>query len=147
MKIIIDADGCPRQVLQVTRHLGTLYQLPVWTVANYNHAIESDHHVTVSDDPQAVDLHIVSVADPGDLVVTADGGLAAMVLGGGARCLHPSGREYSELTIDYLLEERELKARHRRQGGRTRGPRKRTAKEDHVFECVLRQILDESRLS
>ena len=147
MRILVDADGCPRTVLTTTLRLGARFKVPVWTVANFNHDIQSDHHIAVEDDPQAVDLKIVSEAQPGDLVITGDGGLAAMLLGNRVRCIHPSGYEYSDSTIDSLLEERELKARFRRSGGRTRGPKKRVPQEDIRFEETLCSILQESSVS
>jgi hypothetical protein len=40
-----------------------------------------------------------------------------------------------------LLEEREIKAKIRRGGGRTRGPKKRTVLDDERFEIALKRIL------
>ncbi|MDW7670987.1 MAG: DUF188 domain-containing protein, partial [Bacillota bacterium] len=62
--------------------------------------------------------------------------------GKGARCLHPSGREYQNNTIDFMLEERDLKARLRRGGGRTKGPARRTAEEDQRFLAALIRVLE-----
>src|SRR5690606_718088 len=51
-------------------------------------------HVTVGDAPDEADLAVVNRTRPGDIVVTQDWGLAALVLGKGARCLSPAGYEY-----------------------------------------------------
>ena len=141
MKILIDADACPRSVLQTCIRLGKEYHIPVWTVASLNHDIESDHHTVVGDDFQEADLKIMNLTETGDVVVTGDWGLAAVVLGKGAMCLSHVGKEFLQEKIGFLLEEREVKAKFRRGGGRTRGPKKRTLQEDRRFELTLKKIL------
>jgi hypothetical protein len=141
MKILVDADACPRSVLKICMGVGRKYGIPVWTVASFNHRIESDHHVVVGDDFQEADMKIMNLAEPGDVVVTGDWGLAAMVLGKGAKCLSPAGREFHPEKMGFLLEEREVKAKFRRGGGRTKGPSKRTLEDDQRFEFCLERIL------
>jgi uncharacterized protein YaiI (UPF0178 family) len=140
MKILVDADACPRTALQICIRLGRKYNIPVWTVASFNHRIESDHPVVVGDGFQETDIKIVNLTEPGDVIITGDWGLAAMVLGKGAKCLSPIGREFRADEMDFLLEERELKAKFRRGGGRTKGPRKRTSEEDRRFETSLEKV-------
>ena len=141
MKILIDADACPRSVLQICMRLGQEYDIPVWTVASINHEIESDHPIVVGGDFQEADIKIMNLTEAGDLVVTGDWGLAAMVLGRGAKCLSPTGREFHPEKIGFLLEEREVKAKFRREGGRTKGPKKRTLEDDRKFKLCLEKIL------
>jgi len=86
MKIIIDADACPRTVLQICLKLGRDYGVPVWTVASFNHNIESDHHIVVGNYPQEADLKVMNLTIAGDVAVTQDWGLAAMLLGKKAKC-------------------------------------------------------------
>ncbi|NLL21995.1 MAG: DUF188 domain-containing protein, partial [Firmicutes bacterium] len=133
MKIIVDADACPKMVLQICLEKGQKYDLPVWTVASFNHNIESEHHVIVGNASQEADMKILNLAQKNDIVVTQDWGLAAMVLGKQAKCLSPDGGEFQPDNIDFLLEERELKAKYRRSGGRTKGPKKRTGDNDRRF--------------
>ncbi len=109
-------------------------------MASFNHHIESDHPIVVGDGFQEADIKILNLTEPGDVVVTGDWGLAAMVLGRGAKCLSPIGREFHPEKMDFLLEERELKAKFRRGGGRTKGPRKRTSEEDRRFEVSLEKV-------
>ncbi len=141
MKILIDADACPRSVLQICLTLGRKYHVPVWTIASFDHHIESDHHVVVGTDPQETDFKTINLTEPGDVVITQDWGLAAIALGKGARSVSPSGREFRPEKIDFLLEERDIKARFRRSGGRTRGPKKRTSEDDLRFEAHLEKLL------
>ncbi len=141
MKILVDADACPKSALQICSKLGKKYHVPVWTVATFDHHIESDHHIVVGSEPQETDFKTINLTEPGDIVVTQDWGLAAIALGKGARSLSPSGHEFRSEKIDFLLEEREVKARFRRSGGRTKGPKKRTSEDDRRFEATLEKIL------
>jgi uncharacterized protein len=147
IKIIIDADACPKAVLKICLEQGRRFNVPVYTVASFRHNIESDHHITVGDNAEETDLKIMNLTKPWDIAVTQDFGLAAMLLGRGARCLNPKGHEYNRETIAFLLEERAASARHRRSGGRTKGPKKRTADCDERFsqtlESILRQTIGE----
>lgn len=141
MKIIIDADACPKKVLQICTRAAREYGLPLHTVSSFNHNIISDHHTIVGNSSQEADLAVINMTAAGDIVVTQDWGLAALVLGKGAAAINPSGKIYSPGTIEFLLEEREIKARLRRSGGRTRGPRKRTAADDAYFEANLQRLV------
>lgn len=143
MKILIDADACPKGVLAHSLRLGERYNVPVWTVANFHHQICSDHHITVDGDSQAADLKIANNACTGDIVVTQDWGLAALVLGRGAAAMQPGGRRYCVETIDFMLEERDIKARLRRSGGRTKGPKKRSGEADERFARELEALICE----
>lgn len=144
MKIIVDADACPKNALQLCMQLGGEYSVAVWTVASFNHNVVSDHHVVVGNAPQEADIKVINLTEAGDAVITQDWGLAAMVLGKPAYCLSPSGRQYRPDNIEFLMEEREIKAKLRRGGGRTKGPPKRTPEDDRAFAAALRKILDQA---
>jgi len=77
-------------------------------------------------------------------VVTQDYGLAAMVIGKGARALSQNGLIFTNANMDKLLMERHISGKIRRGGGRTRGPAKRTKEDDARFETTLERLLDES---
>lgn len=141
MKILIDADACPQTALQICIRMGNKYSIPVWTVASFNHNIVSDHHVIVGSASQEADIKLINLTDPGDIIITQDWGLASMVLGKPAYCLSPAGKEYRPDKIEFLLEERELKAKFRRGGGRTKGPSKRTREDDQRFAAELARII------
>ncbi|MGE4273553.1 MAG: DUF188 domain-containing protein [Desulfitobacterium sp.] len=143
MKILIDADACPKGVLQICLNRGRQKGIPVWTVASFNHEISSDHHIVVGNASQEADLKVMNLCEAGDIIVTQDIGLAAMVIGKGAKALGPSGKEYRPEIMSTMLEERELKAKYRRAGGRTKGPSKRTFEEDRLFEQTLVSLLSE----
>lgn len=142
-KIIVDADACPKAVLAIAQSVGTEYGLELWTVASFNHNIKSPHHITVGNSSQEADIQIINVTGKGDIVITQDWGLAAMVLSKGAGAISPWGKIFRQDTIDFLLEEREIKAKHRRSGGRTKGPRKRIVQDDVLFESQLRRLIND----
>ena len=80
MRIIVDADACPKSVLQHTLETGTKYGVPVITVASFNHNIISSQHITVESGSQEADLKIINITTHGDIIITQDWGLAALVL-------------------------------------------------------------------
>jgi uncharacterized protein len=145
LKIVVDADACPKAVLQLCLQKGNQYHVPVWTIASFNHNIMSDHHIIVGNASQETDLKVLNLTDGGDVIITQDWGLAAMVLGKGATCLSPDGREYESHTMDFMLEEREMKAKYRRSGGRTKGPKKRTDVDDQKFAASLERVLSQKK--
>lgn len=141
LKIIIDADACPKSVLSICQEIGDEFSLEVWTVASFNHNILWKNHITVGNSSQEADIQVMNLTRRGDIVVTQDWGLAAMILAKGAGAISPAGKIFRQETIEFLLEERELKAKHRRAGGRTKGPRKRTMEDDLFFTAQLKKLL------
>ena len=140
-KIIVDADAVPKKVLEICRLAADEFSIPLWTVASFNHCIDSHRHVVVGNASQETDIHLMNMTVRGDIVITQDWGLAAMVLGKGAAAMSPVGRIFKTDTIEFLLEEREVKAKVRRGGGRTKGPRKRTTEDDVMFKQSLLILL------
>lgn len=141
-RILVDADACPRQAMAILRRLKPEYGYELITISSFNHYNDEPGHIVVGDDPQATDIALMNLVRPRDIVVTQDWGLAALVLAKGARALSPAGQVYEPGKIDFLLEERHLKAKFRRGGGRTKGPSARTADDDRRFENTLRLLLE-----
>ncbi|MCK9436882.1 MAG: DUF188 domain-containing protein [Synergistaceae bacterium] len=141
LRIIVDADACPKPVLQHTVETGAKYGIPVITVASFNHNIISSRHITVESGSQEADLKIINITDCGDIIITQDWGLAAIVLSKKALALSPAGIEYEAERMTFMLEEREIKAKFRRNGGRTKGPKKRATGDDIRFLSTLEKIV------
>ena len=141
MKIIIDADACPKEALQYAIKTGRKNSIEVVTVASFNHNIESDRHITVGNASQEADLKVINITESGDIVITQDWGLAAVILAKKASAMSPSGAEYRQDKIDFMLEEREIKAKFSRGGGRTKGPAKRTQEDENKFRETLDKII------
>ena len=140
--ILVDADACPvrRLVVAVARRRG----LPVVFVCDWRHVVDEGYGEVVSVDPGAdsADFVLANRARSGDVVVTQDYGLAALALAKGARPIHPSGLVFTHENIEGLLAERHHSRKVRRSGGRTRGPKKRTAEDDDRFAAALERLLD-----
>lgn len=146
-KVIVDADACPRACLQILQKHQKISGYRLVTVASVDHHIQNSDHIMVGKGADAADLAVMNNTARGDVVVTQDWGLAALVLGKGALALAPSGRIYSPDNIDFLLEERFLKAKHRRAGGRTKGPSARTNDDNQRFEQNFLKLLEQASAS
>ena len=144
LRVIVDADACPKNCLQIIQKLSQTYRYQVITVASFNHQIQGAHHYIVGNESQAADIMVSNLTKPGDIVVTQDWGLAAIVLAKNAKALSPTGRIFETSTIDLLLEERNILAKYRRGGGRTKGPSKRSIQDDQNFEKNLRRLVTET---
>jgi len=140
-KVIVDADACPRTCLEILKASQKDFNFRLITVASFNHQIDSPEHIVVGSGADAADFAIVNLVIAGDLVITHDLGLAALVLAKGAKALAPSGKVYSASSIDFWLEERALKAKLRRSGSRIKGPAARSYEDDMRFRESLYQIL------
>lgn len=143
-KIIIDADACPQTVLKICQKISALYKLRLVTVASFNHEIKNVEHIVVGNASQEADIKIMNIAVAQDIVVTQDWGLAAMLIAKKVQCLSPLGRRFTDLQMDFLLEEREIKAKQRRAGKKTAGPKKRNLSNDSDFEQQMLAIIKES---
>ena len=141
MKIIVDADGCPREALNICFCLGEKFEVSVLTVSSFEHQIDSPNHITVGNSPEEADIKISNIARPSDIAVTQDWGLASILLGNNVRCLTPAGKVLTEKNIATLLEIRNLKSRIRRGGGRTKGPKKRSEEDNNRFSQALENLL------
>lgn len=92
----------------------------------------------------AVDFKLVSLCRKGDIVVTQDYGVAAMILGKGAYGIYQSGKWYTDENIDQMLMERHLtkKARNSKKKHHLKGPAKRTEADDKRFEVSLNKLIE-----
>ena len=145
--VFIDADACPvtRDAIAVARSRSR----PVVLVANESQNLgryAGRPGVTilqVGSGRDSADYAMVPLLSPGDIVVTADIGLAAMALGRGCRALSPRGRQYFPATIDAELLVRHAEQRHRRAGGRTTGPSPFLDEDRERFREQLARLLAE----
>lgn len=141
-RVLIDADACPRQALAIAQMLCREYGWNCYTYASIHHQLSGENHITVDAGPQAVDTRLANDTRAGDIVVTQDIGLAALILGKQASPLTPHGVIFDPERIAFHLEERNEKARFRRGGGRTKGPAARTREDDQRFAEALRSLLE-----
>ena len=143
MKILVDADACP--VVPIVEHMAEKYGIPVILLCDTNHVLQSEYSEVkvIGAGADAVDFALVGLCQKGDLVVTQDYGVAAMILGKGAYGIHQSGKWYTDGNIDRMLMERHISKKVRRSKAKhhLRGPANRTAEDDAKFEESLEQMI------
>ena len=143
MKILVDADACP--VVTIVEEIAEKYGIPVILLCDTNHVLRSEYSEIkiIGAGADAVDFALVGICEKGDLVVTQDYGVAAMILGKGAYGIHQSGKWYTNENIDQMLMERHLskKARRSKSKHHIKGPAKRTAEDDRRFRESLEQLI------
>ncbi|MDK2586134.1 YaiI/YqxD family protein [Romboutsia sedimentorum] len=142
MKILIDADGCP--VVDETIKIASKYNIEVIIMCDTSHTFNKDGVQTIilSKGADSVDFALVNRANKGDIVVTQDYGLAAMVLSKGGLAINQNGRVYNNNNIDQLLLTRHLSKKMRSAGVRSKGPKKRTKEDDRSFEEGLVKLCE-----
>jgi uncharacterized protein YaiI (UPF0178 family) len=142
MKIIIDADACP--VVDITVNTAKERDLECIIVRDNTHSIERVGATTIVVDKGAdsADCRIANLTKMGDVIVTQDYGLAALVLGKGGKVLNQNGLIYTDSNIDNLLFTRFIGKKERMAGNRTKGPKKRTAQNDADFLKALLLCLE-----
>ena len=145
MRILVDADACPVKqiIVRIAKKLG----LPVIMIIDTSHELNDGYSQVITVDKQAdsVDYALMGILSKDDLVVTQDFGLAAMVLGKGARAINQNGMVYTNDNIDRLLLERHIGKEVRRSGGRTKGPAKRSREDDERFEANFLKLVSSTQ--
>jgi len=142
LKIIVDADACP--VKDIIEHIAREYQIETILVANFNHIITSDYAriIRVDRAAQSADIAIINLASKGDLLVTQDYGLAAIMLAKGCCVLDHMGKEYNQENIDFLLMRRYLNQKARQARQRISGPAKRQRTDNQSFDENFRKLIE-----
>lgn len=142
MKIIIDADACP--VVDIAVKIAVNRKLECIIVCDNTHFIQKGGAVTVTVDKGAdsADCRIANLTEKGDVIITQDYGLAALILGKGAKALNQNGLIYTDINIENLLFTRYIGKKERMAGNRTKGPKKRTPQNDADFIKAFNLCLD-----
>jgi hypothetical protein len=144
VKILVDADACP--VKEIIVRLARERSIPVTMLIDTSHQLYDGYSAVITVDKQAdsVDFKLMSLLTADNIVITQDYGLAALVLGKGAKAVNQNGLIFTNDNIDKLLMERHIGAKVRRGGGRTKGPAKRTKKDNERFEAAFMKLLNSS---
>ena len=144
MRIWVDADACPGVIKEIIFRAAERCRIETTLVANqmlrtppskYIRAIQVAHGFDVAD------AHIVAQAAPGDLVVTADIPLAALVIERGAQALNPRGELYTPATIRERLNLRDFMEGLRAAGIETGGPAAFSQADRQAFANQLDRLL------
>ena len=125
MQIWVDADACPGVIKEILYRAASRHRLPLILVANQWLRTPPSPHIRVVQVAKGFDVadsHIVEQVLPGDLVITADIPLAALVIDKQGFALNPRGEFYSAENIRQLLDMRNFMDGLRASGVDTGGP-------------------------
>ena len=140
MQIWVDADACPNVVKDILFRAAERTRVPVTLVANSWLRTPPSRYIRAVQVPGGLDVadsEIVRRCAPGDLVVTADIPLAALVLEKGALALNPRGELYTADTITQRLSMRNFMDELRGAGVDTGGPAGFHARDRQAFGNAL----------
>ena len=150
MKILVDADACPRAVKEILFRAVQRVKIKTTLIANQYVRVPLSEHIdsiAVSAGPDEADDRIVELVEADDLVITADIPLAARCLSRGARVVGPSGRRFTEDGIGAALAMRDLKS-HLRDSGEIRDHDPPFTKQDRSrFLQALEQAVQAAKKS
>jgi uncharacterized protein len=144
MNIWVDADACPGVIKEILFRAAERMKILTTLVANQGMRIPSSPFVRftqVASGFDVADKHIVNVAAPGDLVITADIPLAAAVIEKGAHALNPRGELYTRDNIKERLSMRNFMDELRGSGVATGGPAALSARDREAFANALDKLL------
>lgn len=145
MKLWIDADAAPGDIKEVAFRSAARLSLPTVLVANQpltpprgNMFVSA---VTVEGGPNVADAYIAEHADPGDVAITADIPLAAILVAKQVFVIDPRGTEYTAENVGHRLATRDLMDELRGSGTVTGGPRPFSPKDKQAFAATLDRVL------
>jgi len=145
MTLWIDADAAPRDVKDICIRASERLGLATVLVANQRVPIPPGYRhvsaVRVDGGPDVADRYIAEHADSGDVAVTADIPLAAVLVPKGITVLDPRGEEYTVENIDERLSVRNFMDGLRGAGVETGGHAAYGSREKRAFANALDRAL------
>ena len=148
MRIWVDADACPVVIKEILFRVAERVKLPLTLVANRLLRVPPSPYIRALQVPMGFDVadrHIVQVAVEGDLVITADIPLAALLVEKGTFVLNPRGELYSTENIRERLAVRDLMEELRGAGVDTSGPAALSQANRQAFARQLDRLLARQR--
>jgi len=145
VRLWLDADAAPRDVKDVCLRAAERLKLDTVLVANQRLMLPLGYaHVTavrVDGGPDVADRYIVEHAEPGDVAVTADIPLAALLVPRGVVVIDPRGEEYTAESIGERLSVRNFMDSLRGAGVETGGHAAYGPREKQAFANALDRAL------
>lgn len=144
MNIWVDADACPGAVKEILFRAADRRQIMVTLVANRMLRTPRSPWIRAVQVPQGFDVadnRIAELAQPGDLVITADIPLASQALRCGAQVIDPRGDAYTADNIEERLSVRSFMEEVRASGIQTGGPPPFSAADGKAFADRLDRLL------
>jgi len=144
MRIFIDADAFPNVIKDILMRASARLNVPLVFVANKPIRVEDAALISVilvPAGPDVADDRIAELAQPGDLVITADIPLANRIVTKKAFALNPRGKLYTDENIKDSLAMRGLMNELRDSGIITGGPATFNKKDRQAFANGLDSFL------
>ena len=144
MKIWVDADACPGEVKELLFRAARRCEVQVTLVANMSLRTPVSRYidsVVVGLGSNVADEHITQNMRAGDIVVTADIPLAALIVAAGGVAVDPRGKLYTEHNIGSRLQARNLMDQLRAAGMESGGPRPFGDRDKQAFANQLDKLL------
>ena len=145
MKLWLDADATPREVKEICFRASERLSLDTVLVANQRVQLPAGYKhlsaVRVEGGPDVADLYIAEHAEAGDVAVTADIPLAALLVPKNIVVIDPRGAEYTADSIGERLSVRNFMDELRSTGVETGGPAAYGAREKQAFANALDRAL------
>ena len=144
MKIWVDADACPAAIKDILYRAANRAQLPLTLIANQMLRVPPSPYIRALQVPAGFDVadqRIVQEAVAGDLVISADIPLAALVIAKGAQVLDPRGELLDAGNIQERLTMRNFMEGLRSGGVETGGPAAFSAADRQAFANRLDGLL------
>ncbi len=149
MRLWLDADAAPRDVKEVCYRASERLALETILVANMRLQLPVGYvlvtAVRVDGGPDVADLYIAEHAVAGDVAVTADIPLAALLVPNGVVVIDPRGEEYTPESIGERLSVRNFMEGLRGSGVETGGHASYGAKDKQAFSNALDRALTRVR--
>ncbi|MCK6390410.1 MAG: YaiI/YqxD family protein [Azonexus sp.] len=150
MKIWVDADACPVVIKDILFRAANRVQVELTLVANQMLRVPPSPWIKAIQVPSGFDVadaRIVALASAGDIVVTADVPLAALVVEKGAMVIDPRGELLDKRNIQERLSMRNFMEGLRSSGVETGGPPSFSASDRQAFGNQLDRLLAKRPLS
>ena len=145
MKLWIDADAAPRDVKEVCFRVSERLAIETILVANQRVPLPPGYPllsaVRVDGGPDVADRYIAEHAVAGDVAITADIPLAAILVPNGITVIDPRGEEYTAESIGERLSVRNYMDGLRGAGVETGGHGAYGAREKQAFSNALDRVL------
>jgi len=144
MQIWVDADACPGVIKEILFRAAERTEVRLTLVANRDLWVPRSPYVRsvkVGSGFDVADRRIAELAQPGDLVITADIPLAAEIVEQGGYALSPRGELYTEENVRERLAMRNLMDELRSSGVVTGGPATLDKRDRQAFANQLDRLL------
>lgn len=149
MRLWIDADAAPREVKEICFRASDRLGLETILVANQRVQLPAGYAflsaVRVDGGPDVADLYIAEHAIAGDVAVTGDIPLAALLVPKGVTVIDPRGDEYTTESIGERLSVRNFMDGLRTTGVETGGHAPYGQKEKQAFANAMDRALTKAR--